>query len=196
MRLRVLIADDHPLFRMGLAYALRGRGFEIAADVSDGREAVERCRQGGVDVALLDVKMPVMDGIEACRAILGLPDPPLVAMLTTFEEPAIVKAAADAGAVAYLSKETDPGELADRLRSIVARPDVRWLPEVRVPELSPRELQVLEGLSRGLANKRIARELELSPETVKDYLNNVYRKLEVRDRLAAVQRARELGLLG
>lgn len=196
MSLRVLIADDHPLFRMGLSYALRGHGFEIVADVADGEAAVARCREGGVDVALLDVKMPGMDGIEACRAIRALPEPPLVAMLTTFEEPAIVKAAADAGAVAYLSKETDPGELAERLRAVVARPDQPWLPRVEVPELTPRELQVLEGLARGLANKRIARDLAISPETVKDYLNNVYRKLGVRDRLAAVQRARELGLLG
>lgn len=195
MSRRLLIADDHPLFRVGLRYALRAKGFEVVGEVGNGAEALERCRLGDVEVVLMDVKMPDMDGIEACREIQRLERPPLVIMLTTFEEPAIIKAARDAGAVAYLSKETDPAELATTLEAIIERPDGRWLPRVSVPNLTERESQVLALLAEGCTNKAMARRLDLSPETIKDYLNGVYRKLEVRDRLSALRRAQELGLL-
>ena len=193
--MRVLIADDHPLFRMGLALALGAEGFDVAGEVENGRQAVERCAQGGVDVVLMDVKMPDMDGIEACRQTAGGPRAPVIVMLTTFEEPAIVRAARDAGATAFLSKETEPRELARLLRAIVADPERDWMPRVELPDLTPREEQVLRLMARGLSTKAIARELGLSPETVKDYLLGAFRKLEVRDRVSAVRRANELGLL-
>ncbi len=193
--MRVLIADDHPLFRMGLRYALIAEGFEVVAEASTGAEAVAACHHGSIDVALLDVKMPDLDGIEACREIRALPEAPLTVMLTTFEEPAIIKAAQEAGAVAYLSKETDPPELARLLRAIVANPGRNWVPRVRVPTLTDREAQVLTLLADGCSNKEMAKRLGLSPETIKDYLNGVYRKLEVRDRVSALRRAQELGLL-
>ena len=191
----VLIADDHPLFRLGLKYALSARGFEVRAEAADGRAALEACRTGRFDVVLLDVKMPVMDGIEACREVRRLERAPLVIMLTTFEEPAIVAAAREAGATAYLSKETDPGALAELIEAICSAPGRSWLPRVELPDLTPREAQVLRLLAEGHSNKAIARALALSPETVKDYLNGIYRKLEVRDRLAAVNAARDLGLV-
>jgi two-component system, NarL family, nitrate/nitrite response regulator NarL len=192
---RVLIADDHPLFRMGLSLALDAEGFEVAAEVENGRQAVERCAQGGVDVVLMDVKMPDMDGIEACAKVTALEEPPVVVMLTTFEEPAIVRAAREAGATAFLSKETEPRELARLLQAIVADPERDWMPRVDLPDLTPREEQVLRLMARGLSNKAIAKELALSPETVKDYLLGAFRKLDVRDRVSAVRRAAELGLL-
>lgn len=193
--LTVLIADDHPLFRMGLRYALRAQGFEVDAEAANGLEAVELCRERAFDVVLLDVKMPEMDGIEACKLIARTPEPPLIVMLTTFEEPAIVRAAADAGASAYLSKETSPDTLASAIRAIVEQPERNWMPRVEVPELTPREAQVLELLAEGCTNKEMAKRLDLSPETIKDYLNGVYRKLEVRDRLGALAKAREMGLV-
>ena len=193
--MRVLIADDHPLFRMGLALALGAEGFDVAGEVENGRQAVERCAQGGVDVVLMDVKMPDMDGIEACRHAAAADGAPLVVMLTTFEEPAIVRAAREAGATAFLSKETDPRELARLLRAIVNDPERDWMPRVELPDLTPREEQVLRLMARGLSNKGIAKELGLSPETVKDYLLGAFRKLDVRDRVSAVRRAGELGLL-
>ncbi len=193
--MRVLIADDHPLFRMGLSLALDAEGFEVAAEVENGRQAVERCAQGGVDVVLMDVKMPDMDGIEACAKVTALEEPPVVVMLTTFEEPAIVRAAREAGATAFLSKETEPRELARLLQAIVADPERDWMPRVDLPDLTPREEQVLRLMARGLSNKAIAKELALSPETVKDYLLGAFRKLDVRDRVSAVRRAAELGLL-
>jgi len=193
--LRVLIADDHPLFRMGLALALKADGFEVVAEAENGRQAVERARHAGVDVVVLDVRMPELDGIDACRVITSAAAAPVVVMLTTFEEPAVVLAARAAGATAYLSKETSPRELARMLRQILADPERDWLPEVSLPELTPREAEALAALARGLSNKAIAAELGISPETVKDYLENVYRKLDVRDRVSAVRRAAELGLV-
>jgi DNA-binding NarL/FixJ family response regulator len=193
--MRVLIADDHPLFRMGLALALRAEGHEVVAEAENGRQAVERARHAEVDVVLLDVRMPELDGISACRAITTGENPPTVVMLTTFDEPAVIQAARDAGASAYLSKETAPRELARMLRNILAAPERDWMPEVALPELTPREAQALAGMARGLSNKAIAAELGISPDTVKDYLENVYRKLDVRDRVSAVRRAAELGLV-
>ncbi len=193
--MRVLIADDHPLFRLGLSLALAGEGFEVAAEAENGRVAVDRCRQGGVDVVLLDVRMPEVDGIEACRAIAAMDAPPVIVMLTTFDEPAVVEAARKAGATAYLSKETSPQVLARMLRGILEDPDRDWMPSVALPALTPREGDVLRLMAQGLTTKAIARELGLSPETAKDYLLGVFRKLEVRDRVSALRRATELGLV-
>ena len=192
--LRVLIADDHPLFRMGLRYALAAQGFEVVAEAADGKEALELCCLHRPQAVLMDVKMPNLDGIEACKRLKAALPETLVVMLTTFEEPAIVQAAKVAGATGYLSKETDPVELAKALRRIVERPERNWLPRVELPEFTPRERQVLALLVEGGSTKQIAKALDLSPETVKDYLANVYRKLGVRDRLSAVREARELGL--
>ena len=192
---RVVIADDHPLFRMGLALALKAEGFAVVAEAENGRQAVERVRQAAVDVVLLDVRMPEMDGIEACRQLSAAEGAPLVVMLTTFDEPAVIRAARAAGARAYLSKETAPRELARMLRHILADPERDWLPEVALPDLTPREAEALAAMARGLSNKAIAAELGISPDTVKDYLENVYRKRDVRDRVSAVRRAAELGLV-
>ncbi len=192
---RVLIADDHPLFRMGLAYALKAQGFEVVAEVADGRAALEACRAFRPDIALLDVKMPVLDGLEACKHIKNDPSPILVVMLTTFDEPAILAAAKAAGATAYLSKDTDPTELAGLLREVVAAPERDWLPVPHLPTLTTREAETLQLLAAGHSNKSIAKRLGVSPETVKDHLSSVYRKLEVNDRLSAVGKARDLGLL-
>jgi DNA-binding NarL/FixJ family response regulator len=190
----VLIVDDHPLFRMGLSMALKAEGFQVVGEAENGRQAVERCRHADVDVVLLDVRMPELDGISACKAITAAPNAPVAVMLTTFEEPAVIQAARDAGASAYLSKETEPRELARMLRNILADPKRDWLPSVALPSLTRREEEVLGLLAQGLSNKAIASRLGLSPDTVKDHLENVYRKLEVRDRVSALRRATELGL--
>ncbi len=193
--MRVLIADDHPLFRLGLALSLDAEGFDVVGKVEDGRMAVERCAQGGIDVVLLDIRMPEVDGVEACRRITSLPDAPIVVMLTTFEEPAIIRAARDAGATAYLSKETEPRHLAARLRAIAAEPERDWLPAIDLPSLTRRESEVLQLLGRGMTNKGIAKQLGLSPDTVKDYVVAVFDKLDVHDRVSALRRATELGLV-
>ncbi len=192
--IRVLVADDHPLFRVGLSHALRGLNFDVIAEAGDGLEAVSKCLLLRPDAALLDAKMPRLDGLEACRQIASIVPQIRLVMLTTFSEPALIEAARIAGAAAFVSKETDAAQLGKLLERLVRDPDRREFPRVDVPKLTSRELEVLHGLSQGLSNKEIARQLSISPETVKDYLENVYRKLEVPDRVSAVSRARALGL--
>lgn len=192
--IRVLVADDHPLFRVGLGHALRGLDFDVVAEASDGLEAVSKCLDLRPQAALLDVKMPRLDGLEACRQIASVMPEIRLVMLTTFSEPALIEAARAAGAAAFVSKETDAAQLARLITRLVLDPERREFPHADVPRLTSRELEVLRGLVRGLSNKEIARDLSISPETVKGYLENVYRKLEVPDRVSAVGRARSLGL--
>ncbi|WP_034353718.1 response regulator transcription factor [Deinococcus phoenicis] len=193
--MRLVIADDHPLFRMGLKYALLHQGFDVVAEAADGLQALEACRLHQPDVALLDVKMPGLTGIEVCER-LRLTHPQVVSVLiTTFAEPAIVQAARSAGARGYVSKETDPESLARQLREIAAHPEIDRLPQVEVPRLTPRESEVLPLLAQGFSNKEIAKNLGVSPDTVKDHLARLYAKLDAGDRTEAVSRARSIGLL-
>ncbi|TDE86061.1 response regulator [Deinococcus sp. S9] len=193
--MRLVIADDHPLFRMGLKYALLHQGFDVVAEATDGLQALDACRTLQPDAALLDVKMPGLTGIEVCER-LRLTHPQIVCVLiTTFAEPAIVQAARSAGARGYVSKETDPESLARQLRDIVAHPDIDRLPQVDVPRLTPRESEVLPLLAQGYSNKEIAKNLGVSPDTVKDHLARLYAKLDAGDRTEAVSRARSIGLL-
>jgi DNA-binding NarL/FixJ family response regulator len=193
---RFLIADDHPLFRLGLKFALQAQGFEVVAEAETGSQAVEYCRRCPVEVALLDVRMPDGDGILACQQIVELGLPVVVVMMTTFQEPALIESARRAGAKGYLSKETDPAELARVIRQILANPDRDWLPAPKeLPKLTPRELCVLQLMKEGLANKQIARRLGLSIETVKEYASAAYRKLDANDRVTALLKAQQLGIL-
>jgi len=192
--LRVIIADDHPLFRLGLRYALAAQAFDVVAEAASGDEAIHACRAHDPDVALLDVKMPGMSGIDACARLTSEHPRLAVVLISTFGEPAIIEAARAAGARGYLSKETDPSELARALRRILAEPDRDWLPRTELPHVTPRERDVLRLLARGHSNKEIARDLGLSPDTVKDHLGRLFTKLGADDRLALLNRARELGL--
>ena len=194
--MKLVIADDHPLFRIGLKYALRDQGFEVLAEASDGLQALDAIRQFRPDIALLDVKMPGMTGIEVCEKVRATNPDVVSVLITTFAEPAIVQAARSAGARGYLSKETAPEELARQLREIVAHPEIDRLPQVEVPRLTPREGDVLPLLAQGYSNKEIARSLGVSPDTIKDHLARLYAKLDARDRTDAVGRARALGLIG
>ncbi|CAM4057264.1 response regulator transcription factor [Deinococcus frigens] len=193
--MKLVIADDHPLFRMGLKYALMHQGFDVVAEAADGLSALDACRSLQPDAALLDIKMPGMTGIEVCER-LRMTHPQVVSVLiTTFAEPAIVQAARTAGARGYVSKETDPESLARQLRDIVAHPEIDRLPQVDVPRLTPRESEVLPLLAQGYSNKEIAKNLGVSPDTVKDHLARLYAKLDAGDRTQAVSRARSIGLL-
>ena len=193
--MRLVIADDHPLFRMGLKYALIQQGFDVVAEAADGVSALEACRRLVPDAALLDVKMPGMTGIEVCEK-LRLTHPEVVGVLiTTFSEPAIVQAARSAGARGYVSKETDPESLARQVRDIVMHPEIDRLPHVDVQRLTPRESELLPLLALVYSNKEIAKNLGVSPDTVKDHLARLYSKLDAGDRTEAVSRARSIGLL-
>lgn len=193
---RILIADDHPLFRLGLKFALQAQGFEVVAEAETGSQAVNCCREIPIDIAILDVRMPDGDGIVACQQITALGLPLVVLLMTTFQEPALIEAARRAGAKGYLSKETDPADLAQMILQILAAPEQDWLPaKQELPKLTPRELCVLQLMMEGLANKQIARRLGLSIETVKEYASTAYRKLEANDRVTALFKAQQLGIL-
>lgn len=193
---RVLVVDDHPLFRLGLTMALAAEGYSVVGEAEDGESALAHPSVRDVEAVLLDVRMPGIDGIEVCRRLRARDAAPVVVMLTTHEEPGVIEAARKAGATAFLSKETAPKELARLLDAILRDPERDWMPRTSLPELTRREEEVLALLSLGMSNKAIAKALNISPDTVKDYLERVFQKLEVGDRLSAVRRATELGLVG
>jgi len=192
--MRLLIADDHPLFRVGLRAALEREGFEVVGEASDGQEALRLCLQLVPDVVVLDVRMPHMDGITAARMLREQRYMGLITLLTTFSEPVLVQQAAYAGADAYWSKELPPEALAERLRRLYRGEEPR-LRAPELPKLTAREQEVLQWMAQGLSTKEIARNLHISPETVKDHLVRLYEKLEARNRVEALERARSLGLL-
>ncbi len=194
--IRVLIADDHPLFRLGLKFALQAQGFVVVGEAESGEQVLTQCASLPIDVAILDVKMPSGDGIETCQSLMASHQELVVILLTTFQEPALIQAAREAGAKGFLSKETEAALLAERIYQIFQNPAQDWLPAViEIPRLTARELSVLRLMTQGLANKQIARQLGISIETVKDYASTIYRKLDTSDRMSAVFKAKELGIL-
>lgn len=192
--MRLLIADDHPLFRLGLRAALEREGFKVVAEASDGEEAVRLVIEHQPEAVLLDLRMPKLDGITSLRTLRQGGYRGLVAMLTTFSEPALVQQAALAGADAYWSKDLPPEELAHRLRRL-SQGQEEGLRAPNLPRLTDRERAVLELLVHGHSTKRMAQMLSISPETVKDYLLRIYEKLEARNRVEAAEKARILGYI-
>lgn len=192
--MRLIIADDHPLFRMGLRAALERQGYTVVAEAGDGLTATQQAQELGPDAVLLDIRMPELDGLSAARRLREQGYGGLIVMLTTFGEAALVYQAVQAGADAYWSKEMPPEELGQRLGRLAQGLEPKLqLPDL--PTLSPREKEVLAQLAKGQSTKEIARDLKLSPETVKDHLERLYAKLEARNRVEALERARGLGLL-
>jgi DNA-binding NarL/FixJ family response regulator len=211
--IRVLVADDQALFREGLRAVLSAHGVEVVGDARHGAEAVELAAQLVPDVVLMDLRMPVLDGVAATRRICGLPRPPRVIVLTTFDDDDSVFDALRAGALGYLLKDTPSAtlvlaiELAARGESWLAPPiAARLVSEFartapagkRDPAadlgLSERELAVLQRLARGAANKEIAAELRIAEGTVKNHVTSILDKLGVSDRTRAALKARSLGI--
>ncbi|CAM5706957.1 response regulator [Streptomyces coeruleorubidus] len=213
MTIRVVVADDQELVRSGFALILDVQpDIEVVAEVGDGAEAVEAVRRHAPDVALLDVRMPRMDGIEACRAISAASDCRTV-MLTTFDSDEYVYDALHAGASGFLLKDVRRDDLVHAVR-VVARGDSLLAPTVarrlveqytrstrhprpaaRLDVLTARERETLLLLARGLSNAEIAAELVVSDHTVKTHVGNVLAKLGLRDRIQAVICAYETGLV-
>ena len=194
----VLVADDHPVFRLGLAMALRQFGFGRVVEAVDGNEALRACLHDDVDVAVLDVKMPELNGLDVVRVVRACDfaqHAPRFVVMSAFDQPAVVKAGADLHVDAFLGKETSPERLAvviDRvLEGGIAGGD--GVTKIGVEALTPRERDVLRLLCTGHPTKAIASSLGLSPETVKDHLTRLYAKLDVHDRAAAVDAAHRLG---
>ncbi|MEV6035936.1 response regulator transcription factor [Nonomuraea sp. NPDC052116] len=200
--IRVVLADDEPLIRSGWATMLSPYDdIEVIGEAADGHAAVELGR--AADVVLMDIRMPRMDGLRATRELARLSPRTRVVVVTTFENDQLVWGALRAGAAGYVLKRSPAADLvtAIRLRDGVLFPDA--LRRIAAPrprataahDLTPRELDVLRHLARGLSNAEIAAALYVTRETVKTHVGNVLDKLGARDRTQAVVRAYDLGLV-
>jgi DNA-binding NarL/FixJ family response regulator len=201
--IRVLLADDHRLVRAGLAGLLgTAADIEVVGEAADGRQAVELSAAVSPDVILMDVSMPVLDGIEATRLILDREPSIRVIALTSFADKEKVNDMLASGAVGYLLKDSEPADLLAAVRSASAggapldpRVAVALLPTRQpasvVDQLSSREREVLALASQGLANKQIGRSLGIAERTVKVHLGNVFRRIGVSDRTSAALWARD-----
>jgi two-component system nitrate/nitrite response regulator NarL len=208
-RTTVLVADDHPLYREAVVRAVRARPeFELVGEASDGREALESIRADRPDVAVLDVEMPSLRGVEIVEALRRDGVATRVILLSAHLESETVYEAVAGGVSAYLSKAS-PGDRICEAIAAVARGDVILPAEVQAglaaeirlrtepgrPALSPREQEVLVLIADGLTAPAVGRELHLSTATVKSHLKTLYEKLGVSDRAAAVAEAMRRGLM-
>ncbi|GAA0960563.1 response regulator transcription factor [Actinocorallia libanotica] len=203
--IRLLIADDHPIFRDGLRGMFADDpAFEVLAEAENGARAVELARALQPDVILMDLRMPVMNGVAAIKELTRLGVPSRVLVLTTYDTDRDVLPAIEAGATGYLLKDAQRDELV-RAITTAARgetalsPSVatRLLGRVRTPDtpLSARELEILHLISQGNNNRETAARLFISEATVKTHILHLYAKLGVNDRAAAVATAFQRGLL-
>ncbi|WP_030666573.1 response regulator transcription factor [Streptomyces rimosus] len=215
--IRMLVADDDSLVRLALTDILGDApGITVVAEAADGAEAVELARAHRIDVALMDIRMPRLDGIAATERLRGLPEPPEVVVLTTFDLDQYVYDALTAGASGFLLKDSDPAEiiravrvvadgqamlhptaarrLIDRYHHTTARgtPDARS----RIARLTPRETEVLALLADGASNAQIAGALAMRESTVKAHVSRILATLEVGNRVQAALCARDAGVVG
>lgn len=205
--LRVLIADDHRLFRVGVAALLRGQGLEVTGEAGDAAEAIRLALELLPDVILMDIGMPG-GGLHATREITRASPHLGVVIVTMFEDDDMVFQALRAGALGYVLKGADPQELLRAVqaaargeayfgpgiaRRLITYFDAPTRPEL-FPDLTAREREVLGAIARGENNAAIARSLDLSPKTVRNHISNIFSKLHFADRAEAIVRAREAGL--
>ncbi|GAA3559154.1 response regulator transcription factor [Kribbella ginsengisoli] len=209
MTVRVLVVDDHPVVRSGLIGMLAVTDdIEVVGEAGDGEEALALVESTRPDVVLMDLRMPRRDGVSATGAIVSGHPATKVLVLTTYDTDTDILHAVEAGAAGYLLKDTPHAELLDGIRAAsrgetVLAPPVaaRLMSRLRTPAVpaavqpSPRELEVLAAVARGLSNAEIGRELFIGEATVKTHLQRLFTKLDVDDRTRAVTVAIERGLL-
>jgi DNA-binding NarL/FixJ family response regulator len=210
--LRVLIADDHPLFRHGIAALLQALPeFEVVGEATSGEEVVALAEQLQPDVILMDIHMPGFNGIAATRLILHTSPHIRILMVTMSEDDASVFTAMRAGARGYVLKDAQKDDMLRAIRA-VGRGEAIFSPAVATrlidffaaprpavppqafPDLTDRERAILNLIAQGHNNPEIAARLVLSPSTVRNYVSNIFSKLQVVDRAQAIVRAREAGL--
>jgi DNA-binding NarL/FixJ family response regulator len=213
----VMLVDDDALVRAGLALILGGApDLDVVAQASDGAEAVVRAREVRPDVVLMDIRMPVMNGLDATERLLAQPQPPEVVVLTTFDADDHVVRALAAGASGFLLKDTPPEQIVEAVRRVAAG-DPMLSPSVtrqliarvqdlggddratrardRLAELTGRERDVALALARGLSNADIAAELHLSVPTVKAHISRLFSKLDVTNRVQIAICVHDAGLV-
>jgi DNA-binding NarL/FixJ family response regulator len=216
MALDVLIADDQAMVRAGFRMILEAEpDVRVVAEAADGGQALEAARRTRPAVVVMDIRMPVLDGIAATRQLLDeLSPPPYVVIVTTFDDDENLYEALRAGASGFLLKNSPPEQLVDAVRAVAAgegllstsvtrrviaelarrSPGEAPRPEA-LQELTAREVEVLQLLARGLSNGEIAEELVITPGTAKTHVSRILMKLGLRDRVAAVVFAYETGLV-
>jgi DNA-binding NarL/FixJ family response regulator len=199
----ILTADDHPLIRDGLAAVLRAEsGLQVVAEAANGEEAIEAYERLRPDIVLMDLRMPLMDGLAATRAILADDPNARIIVLTTYDGDEDIHRALAAGARGYLLKDMMRTELLNVIRAVhrgqrgIPAPVAARLAE-HTPRigLTPRELEVLDLVARGLTNAQVAERIGRTEGTVKVHLKNILQKLEVKDRTEAVTTALRRGFI-
>jgi DNA-binding NarL/FixJ family response regulator len=203
---RVVLVDDHPVVRAGRRALLGATGrVEVVGEAGSGAAALDVVPTLAPDVVLMDLQLGEgMDGVAATQALRALPDPPTVLILTTYDTDADILRAVEAGAAGYLLKDAPPADLVSAVQA-AARGETVLAPVVAqrlltrlhnpLPELSAREIEVLDLVAEGLSNRQVARRLFISEATVKSHLVHAFTKLDVDNRTAAVSAAREAGLI-
>lgn len=201
--IRVVVVDDHPVFRDGLKAVLHtADDIRVVAEAGDGREGVAAFKEHQPDVVLMDLRMPRMDGADAIALILRADPAARVVVLTTFDGDEHIHRALALGAKGYLLKDATRDEIVSAVRTVHAGrrfipADVATLLASRPigRDLTEREIQVLEGIASGLSNKEIGAELGIAEATVKSHVNGVLAKLEAKDRTGAAMIALKRGLI-
>jgi DNA-binding NarL/FixJ family response regulator len=215
--IRVLLVDDDPLVRSALSLMLGGQSdIEVVGEASDGEAGLAMVSQTQPDVVLMDIRMPVMDGLEATRVLHSRPSPPAVVVLTTFDADDHVLRAVASGADGFLLKDTPPGDIVGAIRTVAAgdamlspsatrslvsrlrstAPDDRTTSAAdRLTVLTERELEVAVCVGRGLSNSEIASELYLSIPTVKSHVSRLLTKLDATNRVQVAMVVHDAGLV-
>jgi two-component system, NarL family, response regulator len=202
-KVRILIVDDHPVVRAGLTSMLGTQeSLDVVGAACNGQEAFALIQRHKPEVMLLDLRMPGMNGIETMQALRSIPDSPRVLVLTNFETDEDVYRAVRAGAQGYLLKSTTQQEMIEAIKTVAsgrryfpAHIASRLAQRMSRSNLTPREREILEMISKGLTNKQIGAALEISANTARNHVNNILEKLDVADRTEAVTTAIQQGLL-
>ncbi len=205
--MRVLLADDHQILRDGIRRGLENAGEEVVGEASNGEEAVTLARETQPDIVLMDLSMPVLDGVSATRRIISeFPDIKVV-VLTMHDDPPLTRSALEAGASAYLTKGTSFADVLDTLRRVLAGEEVlspqlaaSMLTVVEAEDpgeelLSSRQTEILQMIADGQSTKQVARELGITQKTVHNHLNAIYRRLDTQSLTHAVLSAVRLGII-
>lgn len=205
--LRILLADDHKILRDGIRRGLEAAGESVVGEAANGEEAAALAEQLAPDVILMDLSMPVLDGIEATRRICTANPNAKVVVLTMHDDPDRTRSAIAAGAVGYLTKGTSLSQVVETLRAVAAGETVlspqlavSMLEAARVAAereelLSDRQVEILQKIANGLGTKQVARELGITQKTVHNHLNAIYRKLDTQSLTQAVLSAVRLGII-